>query len=131
MNDNSEIILKKFSILNEDESLILNMCSVLSESSKNHAIFITEDSLLGHESLKYRDLTNDFLTKVKIYRSEKYENINISKDPLSYKEVYVSPVINESQFVGAFILLSNSEVNDISISLTNSYAQLLTVFSQQ
>ena len=131
VNDNSEIILKKFSILNEDESVILNMCSCLGESTNNLAIFITEDNLLGHEFLKYKDLTNEFLNRVKIYRSEKYENINISKEALSYKEVYVSPVIMESQFVGAFILLSNTEINDVAITLTNSFAQLLTILSQQ
>ena len=131
VNDNAEIILKKFSILNEDEVVILNMCDCLSETTKTKAIFITEDTLLGHKSLKYRDLTNDFLSKVKIYHSENYENLNISKDILEYKFVFVSPVIRDSQFTGAFILLNNSEISEISTSICETFAQLLTVLSQQ
>ena len=106
------------------------MCDCLSEAIKTTAIFITEDTILGHASLKYRDLTNDFLNKVKVYHSEKYENLNISKDVLEYKHVFVSPVVNESQFTGAFILLSNSEINETSSSVCETFASLLTILSQ-
>ena len=131
VGDNSEIILKKYSMLNEEEAFITNMCRCLSELDDHDAMFLTDDKLIGNEKYDFNDLTKDFISKTKTYRSEEFSKINVTKEGNSYNNGYNSPVIVDSHFIGCFIMLADHPINIECKKVCDSFANLLTISSQQ
>ena len=82
VNENDEIVLKKFSVLSDEIEMITQMCQTLQESIGHPVLFVEDDQILcvGHsklEEMKQQTLSAEFQEFVKSYHVRPFEQIRM------------------------------------------------------
>ena len=118
--NNEEIILKKFSNMNDMEKTFDNYVSVLKDITGN-SVIITDrekivacpdnkkDELLKKEISEYLD---DMLNIRNPILSNDMRGINLIEDLVINNNYYIIPMLVNSDVVGLLIMLSNKEITD-------------------
>lgn len=118
--NNDEIILKKFSNMNEMEKIFNDYISILKDLTGNN-IIVTDrekivscpenkkDELLGKEISEYLD---NMLESRNSILSNDMREINIIEDEKINNNYYIIPMIVNSDVIGLLIMLSNKEIGE-------------------
>ena len=104
VSEHSEIILKKYSYLNDEKEMLTKMVNTLKEVTKCEVLFFLEDEIIGNDNILLDDCTHDALHLIHKHHPSDFESLrlfHISSDDYSGS---VFPVIADSHWLGAFLL---------------------------
>ena len=106
VSEHSEIILKKYSYLNDEKEMLTRMVNTLKEVTKCEVLFLLEDEIIGNDNILPDDCTSEITLQVRQYHPTDFESMRLF---LISNDVYsgsVYPVIADSHWLGAFLLYS-------------------------
>ena len=106
VSEHSEIILKKYSYLNDEKEMLTRMVNTLKEVTKCEVLFLLEDEIIGNDNILPDDCTSEITHQVRQYHPTDFESMRLF---LISNDVYsgsVYPVIADSHWLGAFLLYS-------------------------
>lgn len=118
--NNDEIILKKFSNMNDLEKIVENYIKVLKDITGNNIIITDRNKVIGtSEILKNEYLNKDIsenldilLNNRKNILSNDKKELEILTDKKVQVNYYLIPIIVNSDVSGAIIMLSNKEIKE-------------------
>ena len=118
--NNDEIILKKFSNMNDLEKIVENYIKVLKDITGNNIIVTDRNKIIGtSESLKNEYLNREISENLDILfnnRKKFLSNDNKEIELLPNKKIkvnfYLIPIIVNSDVSGSIIMLSNKEIKE-------------------
>lgn len=128
--NNDEIILKKFSNMNEMEKVFNDYISILKDITGNNVIVTDRNKivacpdnkkgeLLGREISEYLD---DMLESRNSILSNDMRGINIIDNVQINNNYYIIPMIVNSDVIGLIIMLSSKEISEsdkLSLEIVN------------
>lgn len=128
--NNDEIILKKFSNMNEMEKIFNDYISVLKDITGNNVIITDRDKIVSCPDTKKDELLgkeiSDYLDDMIEVRNPILSNdmrgINIINDIKIDNNYYIIPMILNSDVIGLLIMLSNKEISEsdkLSLEIVN------------
>lgn len=132
VNENSEIVLKKFSVLSDEVETITQMCQILEESISHPVLFVEDDQILcvGHARLdEYRtqSLSVEFQECVKSYHVRPFDKIRMFAARGEDFKGTVFPVTVYGDWLGAFVVLENEEpLQPQHLDVAQAFTRLLT-----
>ena len=106
VSEHSEIVLKKYSYLNDEKEMLTRMVNTLKEVTKCEVLFLLEDEIIGNDNILPDECSNEILHQIRQYHPSDFESMrlfSISSDLFSGS---VYPVIADSHWLGAFLLYS-------------------------
>ncbi len=128
--NNDEIILKKFSNMNDMDKIFKDYINVLKDITGNNVIITDREKIIACPENKNTDLLNkeisEYLDNILNSRnsvlSNDMKNINLTQDINVKNNYYILPMIANSDILGLLIMLSNKEISDvdkISLNIVN------------
>lgn len=129
--ENENIILKKFSSLNDMDKILKNYLNVLEDITYNNVLITNTDKVIcvgGHKNFKYLD--GDIgLDIYKVIRDkEKIKStgvIEVVKGAKLNGNYYVHPILNNGDVIGTIIIYGNNEINNDAIISTKVISKLI------
>ncbi len=106
VSEHSEIILKKYSYLNEDKETLTTMVAALKEAVKCEVVFVLEDEIIGNDNILPDDCCHDLMQMIRQYHPSDFESMRLFSEPSDSFSGSIYPVIADSHWLGAFLLYS-------------------------
>lgn len=106
VSEQSEIILKKYSYLNDEKEMLTRMVDALKEAAKCEVLFLLEDELIGNDNILHDECSYDLMQLVRQYHPSDFESMRLFLENSDAFSGSVYPVIADSHWLGAFLLYS-------------------------
>lgn len=129
--ENENIILKKFSSLDDMDKILERFIEVLEDITLNNILITNREKIIGTSKRKEYDYLNKELSKNIIEIIEKKDNIlSTGKiEFISNKEMevnyYIKPIINNGDTFGSIIIFGNKEINEKDTLAIDIIAKLI------
>ena len=75
VSEHSEIILKKYSYLNDEKEMLTRMVNTLKEVTKCEVLFLLEDEIIGNDNILPDDCTSEITHQVRQYHPTDFESM--------------------------------------------------------
>ena len=131
VNENDEIVLKKFSVLSDEIEMITQMCQTLQESIGHPVLFVEDDQILcvGHsklEEMKQQMLSTEFQEFVKSYHVRPFEQIRMFSAVPDTMKGTVFPITVYGDWIGAFVILEpEAPLQPHHLDVAQAFSRLL------
>lgn len=106
VSEQSEIILKKYSYLNDEKEMLTRMVNTLKEATKCEVLFLLEDEIIGNDNILPDDCSNELIQQLRQYHPSDFESMRLFLIGSDMYSGSVYPVIADSHWLGAFLLYS-------------------------
>ncbi len=130
VNDNKEIIIKKFQHLSEQNNQISDMLYSFQELFKCSLLFYGDDRLTSIAPLNSKMISRRTVSQIKSYTAETVSSILLFENDPTLYTITLFPLIIDSAWLGTFILVSDS-VNDNMKNVIHSFLRMLSRQIQQ
>ena len=131
VDDNNQIILNKFSKVKNEHKSIKAKCSVLEEIIQARVFFYADENIVqtgSEETENWIDkrLSTAFLKTIEVYREVGFTDVQIFSESADTYEGTIIPIVLESEFYGAFVILKNlSEIKGSDLQQLQLISKLL------
>ena len=114
INDNDEIILKKYSMLNEWETLTQSLLQTLAEVVQNPVFFMHKNvfALAGrdvHKEYLHKELSSDCIRACKVYTNQQFANMRLFADEEERANGYVFPIAVYGDWLASLVVLEQRQ----------------------
>jgi len=104
VSEQSEIVLKKYSYLNEEKEMLTRMVNTLKEVTKCEVLFLLEDEIIGNDNILMDDCSHQLIQLIRQYHPSDFESMNLFHENSEMYSGSIYPVISDSHWLGAFLL---------------------------
>lgn len=125
VSEHSEIILKKYSYLNDDKETLTTMVAALKEAAKCEVLFLLEDEIIGNDNILPDDCCHDVMQLIRQYHPSDFESMRLFSETSDTFSGSIYPVIADSHWLGAFLLYSKQGPLNIA---AKSSAAMMSIF---
>jgi looped-hinge helix DNA binding domain, AbrB family len=131
VDDQNRIILKKFSRVEDEHKNIKTKCSLIEELLTARVFFYADESIVQTGSDDTQDwiqerLATSFLKTAEVYRETGFKDVQIFADTAKTYEGTIVPVVIDSEYLGAFVILKNiNEISAIELQQVQLVSKLL------
>ena len=129
--ENENIILKKFSSLDDMDKVFERFIEVLEDITLNNVLITNREKVVGTSKRKEFDYLNKEVGNIVIDSIEKKESI-LSKGKIELidnKQIetnyYIKPVVNNGDVLGSIIIFGNKEIEDKDKLATDIISKLI------
>ena len=129
--ENENIILKKFSSLDDMDTIFERFIEVLEDITLNNVLITNREKIVGTSKRKEYDYLNKNISKNIIDFIEKKES-TLSKgkiDIIDNKQIdanyYIKPIINSGDIYGSIIIFGNKEIEEKDVLAVDIIAKLI------
>ena len=106
VSEHSEIILKKYSYLNDDKEMLTKMVTTLKDVTKCEVLFLLEDEIIGNDNILSDDCCHELMQLVRQYHPSDFQSMRLFNESSDLFSGSIYPVISDSHWLGAFLLYS-------------------------
>ena len=106
VSEQSEIILKKYSYLNDEKEMLTRMVNTLKEVTKTEVLFLLEDEIIGNDNILMDECSHDLIQLIRQYHPSDFESMRLFHENIDVYSGSIYPVISDSHWLGAFLLYS-------------------------
>ena len=131
VNEDSEIVLKKFSVLSDETESITRMCQTLQEVTEHPVLFVEDDQILcvGQAKLdewRSQSLSVEFQECVKAYHVRPFDQVRLfAAKPETFKGT-IFPVAVYGDRLGAFVVVEeDTPLQPPHLDIAQAFSRLL------
>lgn len=131
VNEDSEIVLKKFSVLSDEIEQITQMCQTLQEAVSHPVLFVEDDQILsvGHskqDEYKHKSLSMEFQECTKTYHVRTFEKMRIFAAQSEEFKGTIFPITAFGDLLGAFVIIENdSPLQPQNLDVAQAFSRFL------
>ncbi|MBQ4343509.1 MAG: AbrB/MazE/SpoVT family DNA-binding domain-containing protein [Erysipelotrichaceae bacterium] len=104
VSEQSEIILKKYSYLNDEKETLTRMAETLKEVTKCEVLFLLEDEIIGNDNILPDDCSHELMQLIRQYHPSDFESLRLFPEISEVFSGSIYPVVADSHWLGAFLL---------------------------
>lgn len=129
--ENENIILKKFSTLDDMDKVFERFIEVLEDITLNNVLITNRERVVGTSKRKEYDYLNKDIGNIILTQLTKKESISSSGivDLIIDKQIeanyYIKPIINNGDVLGSIIIFGNKEIYDKDKIATDIISKLI------